>query len=299
MSHFNLDQTLIEFVSSSEKGVWTTRNAVEGVQIFGGIGSGKTSGSGRMLALKYLAAGFGGLVLTVKPDEKQAWQEYCHLTGRIQDLVILEPGGSERFNFLEYEARHTNGKQAATENIVEVLKTVIRAGDEKGGGRADDAFWDTALDMLIFNVIDLCQLAYGTLSIQQMYDIVQTIPQDKEGLEKQFQAEQKSPFLKAIHEAEAKVRAKIDQWEASLSELEKKELEDADVLEKRIVESIPEARLFRFLDQFFIEGYINLNEKTRSIIDFTFSGFLFRLLREPIYSLFCKGISTVIPEGWS
>jgi|GEM_PF-4259272 len=44
--------------------LWTLRNAVEGVQIFGGIGSGKTSGSGRMLGLKYLSAGLGGLVLS-------------------------------------------------------------------------------------------------------------------------------------------------------------------------------------------------------------------------------------------
>ncbi|WP_273209104.1 hypothetical protein, partial [Runella zeae] len=174
MNPFDLDQPLIELASQTERGYWTIRHAVEGVQIFGGIGSGKTSGSGRMLALKYLASGFGGLVLTVKPDEKQAWQEYCQLTGRERDLVILEPGGPHRFNFLQYESQQA--KSALTENIVEVLKTVIRAGEEKDSGKSDDAFWETALDMLIFNVIDLCQLAYGHISVQQMYDIVQTIP---------------------------------------------------------------------------------------------------------------------------
>lgn len=127
MELFDLDRPLIELVSSQERGAWNIRHALEGVQIFGGIGSGKTSGSGRMLALKYLAGGFGGLVLTVKPDEKQAWQDYCRLTGREQDLIILEPNGPHRFNFLQYESRQS--QNAITENIVEVLKN----GHSRGG----------------------------------------------------------------------------------------------------------------------------------------------------------------------
>ena len=70
MGTFDLDTTLIDLHGETQDGIWTVRDAVEGVQIFGGIGSGKTSGSGRMIALKFLKAGFGGLVLTVKPDER-------------------------------------------------------------------------------------------------------------------------------------------------------------------------------------------------------------------------------------
>jgi len=92
METYDLDIPLIELSGSdSVAGVWSVRNAVEGVQIFGGIGSGKTSGSGRMLALKYLAAGFGGLVLTVKPDEKDVWVDYCAKTGRTKDLLPALP----------------------------------------------------------------------------------------------------------------------------------------------------------------------------------------------------------------
>jgi hypothetical protein len=61
-------------------------------------------------------------------------------------------------------------------------------------------------------------------------------------------------------------------------------------------DAVPQSRVLRFVDQFFTDNLITLNEKTRSIIDFSFSGFLFRLLREPIYSLFCKYGSTVTPE---
>ena len=132
-----------------------------------------------MLALKYLAAGFGGLVLTVKPDEKDVWVDYCAKTGRTKDLLIVEPGQDNFFNFLDYTGG--TGNDFLTENIVQVLKTVINASAEKSGGKADDPFWETALDMLIFNVIDLCKLAYGTISVQKMFEIVQSLPKAVHG----------------------------------------------------------------------------------------------------------------------
>lgn len=296
MNNFDLDKPLIQFTTDNEQSSWTIRHAVEGVQIFGGIGSGKTSGSGRMLALKYLKNNFGGLVLTVKPDEKAAWQENCQLTNRSGDLIIIEPNGAYNFNFLEYEATHTGSNEAITENIVEVLKTVIRASKEKDTGKNDDAFWETALDMLIFNVIDLCKLAYGTVSIQQIYDIVQSIPKAEEKQQKESGGETNKAFYNAFEKANDDVNKKVDLWNKSLTEAEKKLFEDRTIYFAALLEAFPEVRLMQFLDQFFFESFKNLSDKTRSIIDFSFSGFLFRLLREPVYSLFCKNKSNVVPE---
>ena len=132
---FGLDTSLINFSDKTGSTPWTIRDAVEGVQIFGGIGSGKTSGSGRTLALKYLLHGFGGLVLTAKPDEKGNRIEYCRVTGRLNDLIVFEPG-SHSFNFLGYECRQQIDGRPITENIMQVLKTVIRASEEKSGGKS-------------------------------------------------------------------------------------------------------------------------------------------------------------------
>jgi hypothetical protein len=294
MSYFNLDRPLIDLVSSREKSYWTARHAVEGVQIFGGIGSGKTSGSGRLLALKYLLNDFGGLVLTVKPDEKAAWQEYAALTGRTNDLVIIEPGGEHFFNFLEYESQNTNGEKAITENIVEVLKTVIRAGNEQNTGKSDDAFWETALDMLITNVIDLCWLAYGRVTVRDMYDIVQTLPKGE-----QTDTDNNGPkkaYRRAFETARDKVNEQIEAWYITLPHEFQERLKDEDIFEMEIAEALPDVQLLKYVDQFFTDTFIPLSEKTRSIIDFSFSGFLFRLLREPVYSLFCRYTSTITPE---
>ncbi len=297
MQTFDLDQTLLELGSSATNPYWTIGNAVEGVQIFGGIGSGKTSGSGRKIAEKYLKANFGGLVLTVKPDEKDEWIKYCEQAGRLDDLIIVEPGGKHHFNFLEYESRHSKGKSAITDNIVQVLKTVIRAGEEKDAGKSDDAFWENALDMLIFNVIDLCKLAFGELSIQYMYDIVQTIPRENEKLLPENDIEKFKPFQKAMHLALQNVKRQVDDWDKTLTEEEQEAFDlDPAAYEKEMAIRVPDSRLYFFLDQFFMEAFKNLSEKTRSIIDFSFSGFLFRLLREPVYSLFCRYRSSFTPE---
>ncbi len=300
MAVFDLDTPLIEFVSEGQKSWWTMRHAFEGVQIFGGIGSGKTSGSGRMLALKYLAGGFGGLVLTVKPDEKAAWTEYCRLAGRSQDLLVIEPGGKYSFNFLEYEATKSESGEAITENIVEVLKTVIQAGEEKDSGQSDDAFWQSALDMLIFHVIDLCRMAYGSLSVEKMYDIVQSLPKAEETAKPPNDKEAAEPEVKAFERAyklaHAKLTEQVKNWQQHLSGAELEALGKELDFNEAVTDALPDARLFKYFHEFFFESFKNLSQKTRSIIEFIFSGFMFRLLREPVYSLFCKNQSNITPE---
>lgn len=289
---FDLDKCLIHFDKESES-TFTIRDAVEGVQIFGGIGSGKTSGSGRMLALKYLSHGFGGLVLTAKADEKDLWIEYCQATNRLNDLVIIGAGANNFFNFLEYESAVKSGEQSLTVNIVQLLKTVIRASEDKTGGKNDDQFWETALDMLITNVIDLCQLAYGKVSIQQLYNIVLTAPR-KDKTAKQEKG--KDSFDAAFRMAREKFDEKLAALKASLTDEEKTLQQDDGFMEYLISEQIPESWTIKSIDQFFAESYSNLGEKTRSIIEFYFIGFLYRLLKEPVRSLFCRNPSTVTPE---
>lgn len=297
----DLDHSLIEFpLKSVSPAKWTVRHAVEGVQIFGGIGSGKTSGSGRMIALKYLAAGFGGLVLTAKPDEKDQWVEYCRLANRANDLVIIEPGGKHCFNFMDFEATASDGSHGITENIVEVLKTVIRAGEVEQDN--EDAFWENALDMLLFNTIDLCQLAYNKVSIERMFEIVQSIPKPKPEIPgltaKPIINEDQPPtaFEIAKNLAYENVSKKVNAWlkrqSADMQEL----CQDHDFLSEEAAKVIPDARLLGFVQHFFTQSFGTLSEKTRSVIDFSFCGFLYRLLREPAHSLFCKNPSTVTPN---
>lgn len=121
---FPLDDPLLAF-SHSPRDFWTLRDACEGVQIFGSLGSGKTSGSGQAIATAYLAAGFGGLVLTAKPDERELWEGYVRATGRERDLVIFSPDQPHGFNFLSYEMRRPGKGAGDTETLIKLFRYIL------------------------------------------------------------------------------------------------------------------------------------------------------------------------------
>src|SRR5450432_169321 len=85
----------------SPRDTFTLRDACNGVHIFGGIGSGKTSGSGKALAGAYLRAGMGGLVLCAKPEEIDLWLSYAKAHGREKWVVLFDE--QKGYNFLAHE----------------------------------------------------------------------------------------------------------------------------------------------------------------------------------------------------
>lgn len=298
MNTFDLDHPIVQ-LGKENPTPWTIRNSIEGLQIFGGIGSGKTSGSGRFFALKYLSLGYGGLVLTAKPDEKDEWIKYCKEANREDDLIIVEPRGKHAFNFLAYESENLKG-QFYTENILQVLKTVIRAGEEKKSGKSDDAFWETALDMLITSTLDLCMLAYKKVTVEDLYYIVRAVSvHGTDPITKYEDEVVDSAYTKAIKIADKNVRLIIDEKKIELSnsipfdELIRMTEEEFNELLKPLTN---ELRAFINLQEFFVETYSVLSEKTKTIIEFYFTGFLFNLLREPVFSVFCSKESTFTPD---
>src|SRR5258708_33789403 len=102
--YWPLDLPVVHF-SERRPDTWTLADACQGVLIMGENGSGKTSGSGQILARRYLQSGFGGLVLCYKTDEADLWRKYLTETGRSEDAVFFSADGDLRFNFLDYEAQ--------------------------------------------------------------------------------------------------------------------------------------------------------------------------------------------------
>lgn len=168
---WSLDRPLLHLGGGD---AWTIRDACAGTQIFGDSGSGKTSGSGRAIATAMLRAGFGGLVLTVKPDETDLWRGYMRDTGRDDDLVVFSPEGPHRFNFLEHERSRPTRGGGQTGNLAELFLTAMRACD--GGARERDAFWERAARQLLTNLIDALLLAGESVSIWRMRELLISAP---------------------------------------------------------------------------------------------------------------------------
>ena len=171
---FDLSRPLLQL---SPRDYWTISDACEGTQVFGSTGSGKTSGSGQAIAKAMLTAGFGGLVLTAKPDECELWKRYATAAGRIDDVVVFDDRGEHRFNFLEHERSRGSGS-AFTENLASLFVTVLAAADEVAAAASQDPFWQRALQQLLRNTVDLLLLARQELSATAMIELIVSAPSD-------------------------------------------------------------------------------------------------------------------------
>ena len=176
----NLDQILLRFSKKGDH--WTIRDAVRGTQIFGGIGSGKSSGSGKTIAKVFLKSGFGGLVLCAKPDEKDNWIKFCEETGRLDDLLIFEEGGKFEFNPLQYELSRSGKGAGEVFNLSNLFMEIYKMGNRFSGGGGSgekDRYWDNALKRALNRMILLLKISGKELSIENMIQIMSSVPTEQ------------------------------------------------------------------------------------------------------------------------
>lgn len=179
--HASLDTELLRF---GKRDRFTIRNAVEGVQILGGVGSGKTSGSGNTLLRAYLTAGMGGLVCCAKPDEAERIRAVARMCGRGQDVVMFDAAGTHRFNFMDY-ARATIGAGGFDTNLVDLIARVSEAArmQSGSGGGKDDQYFRDAANQLLAHALPFLRVAYGTIRLRDLYRFILDAPSSPEEIE--------------------------------------------------------------------------------------------------------------------
>jgi hypothetical protein len=236
---------------------FTLEDATKGVQVWGATGSGKSSGSGKTLALAYLRQGFGGLVLCAKKNEVDVWREYCRIAGRSQDLRVFSPSAPFRFNVLDFEAQRPGAGGGLTENILQLLMQLAETSQRNSGqgGREGEAYWKNSLQQLVRNAIDLLIIAQGQVSVSDLYRLVISSPVSFEQIE--------SPAW----------RAKSLCWQL---------LQQGDAAPK----SGYREHDFSIVADYFLVEYPGLSDKTRSIIVSMFTSLTDVLNRGVLRELF-------------
>jgi hypothetical protein len=243
---------------------WRIKDACEGTVIFGGTGSGKTSGSGRSLARSFLAAGFGGLVLCAKPEEPALWRTYASEAGRGRDLVMFGGGEHQGFNFMRYESLRSGAGAGLTENLVNLFMEVASIGSGDARSRGGDPFWERAMRSLIRNCVDVLTMAGEPVSLHSMFDVIRSAAPDP--------ATVASPPWKLAsscwrHLEAAKERALGTSWEVDCREV----------------------------SGYWLNHFPTLGEKTRGSIVAMFSTLAEGLMRGKMRELFCEA-TTLCPE---
>ena len=265
---WRLDAPLLRWPEGDD---WTLADAFAGTLILGATGSGKSSGSGRTLALRMLAAGFGGLVLTAKADERAAWEAYCREARRSDDLLIFDAGAALRFNFLDYELNRPGAGSGHTENIVNVFSTVLEVAERNGpgGGREDEGYWKRALRQLLRNLVDLLSMATGAVSVPDLYRLAISAPTSVD--QARSQPWRESSFCFAC-------------------------LQRADALPR----SPRQESDFALVADYFLVEFPALSDKTRSVILSTFTSMADVLNRGLLRELFCTDTNvtpTAVEQG--
>lgn len=249
---------------------FTIADALTGVCAFGATGSGKTSGVAKHLALGYLAAGFGGLVLTAKKEERRQWEEWARLAGRDGDLICFGTDSPWCFNFLEWEASRTGGGGGLTMNIVALLDEIAgamasNAGAAEGGG--DNKFWEDSLHHMFMNLVDLPTFTGIPVTLSLLRSIVVSAPQSPaEAGSTQWQ--ERSACAQILREADAATRAAGEHLRADFEECA----------------------------AYWLQEFPALSEKTRSIIVLCFSMLVRPFITRPLRQLFGLAQSNLTPE---
>lgn len=175
---FSLDTVLCHLNGVEQ---WTVRDAFEGLHVFGGTGSGKTSGSGRHFALALLRAGFGGLVLTVKPDEGEFWKALANEAGRADDLQFIRIEGRGKvenpLNFLECE-QASAGSEGQAANLASLFLAASRAM-ESADSAPDQSYWTDSLRQLLRSAITLLDLAGERLTVPNISEVINSAAVDR------------------------------------------------------------------------------------------------------------------------
>lgn len=179
----DLDHPLVKFSRDNKQDWWTIRDAVRGIQIFGGIGSGKSSGSGKTFAKTFLKNGFGGLVLCAKPDERENWEQLAKLTGREDDVIVFREESSYQFNPLDYELNREGKGAGEIFNLSYLFMEIYKMGNRfsgSGGGGESERYWDNALKRCINRMIQLLKLADEEVSIKNMIKVLSQAPYEQD-----------------------------------------------------------------------------------------------------------------------
>lgn len=251
----------------SPRDAWTIGDAVCGTLTVGATGSGKTTGSGGAMARSLLRHGFGGVVLTAKPDERATWELYCREAGREPDLRIFGADAALRFNFLDYEGSHRGEGAGLTENLVNFFSIVLEVADRgssSGGGREDEGYWKRASRQLLRNAIDLLALSRRRITVPDLYRVVISAPTSV-------------------------AQKRSTDWQAHslcfqcLAEADKKQKSPREQADLGVV-----------ADYFLIE-FPELSEKTRSVIVSTFTSMADVLMRGLLRDLYCAD-TNITPE---
>jgi hypothetical protein len=259
----NLLDTIL--LSLSPKDHLTFRDFCKSSLILGGLGSGKSSTSGRTILSAMLSAGLGAVIHTVKGEDTADAIACAEKCGRGRDVLVFNEKSGLTFDPLAYEwSREGRGSNDA-ETIIHYFSTLLAIGKQPGSN--NERFWELAAEQAQRHAIHLIRLAQEPLSIVNIHRAIQSYPTSPGQHEEE--SWQRNAYTAQL----------INQIRTRKDTLSEEDWSDLDVA-----------------TQFVLFQWAALDEKPRSSIEMTFSGLADKFLFSPFRRIFASGTFSFTPE---
>lgn len=288
---WSLDDVVLELSGTDNDGISgrfpvSVRDTCESAIVFGEPGSGKSSGVLATLLKAYFMKGYGAVILTVKPTDRQFYEDIINKAGRGNDLVIFNEESGLKIDPFEYELSRLSRGGGKLESLVELMDTLDSLNNSGGAGVEDQGFWQNSKKMLALSAYSLLHLSGEKISIENLKEIVVTA-NESEGIINQFRNHQNDLLDQGIPESE-----KLD----IINEIE--DMMDRNYLIRCIMKADDISfgnsdlrRVFKISSEYFLRLFIELGDKTRSSVIQHMLGQLSELNGSVINQCFTGGIS--------
>lgn len=242
---------------------YTIGHSYEGALVLGQTGGGKSTGPGRALFLAMLKAGYGGMILTTKPQDAGDFCRLAKLAGRERDLRVVSPNGPGKWklNILDYSFKVSGGR---ADSVVALIVEWLQAR-ERNRGTPADPFWIDSCRLMQTCSISLIGLAGDPITFPNIARLIGSAAQSPEEVKsKEWQAESYLNGLvsRAVSRTDLTVAQKIDL--------------NVDI-------------------EYWLNDYVTTDEKTRSGVRATSKSLTFPFERNLLADLFGTE-STLFPE---
>lgn len=246
---------------------WTIRDSYQSVQVFGSTGSGKTSGSISLLCRSMLSAGYGGLFLTAKREDRSTYEAYIRDAGRTDDLMVFSPDAGLRYNFIAAEMAAAPSAVGQAENLTALLMTVAEVCDRargSSGGSENAEYFRQAMLRLTRHAMLVLVLSGRDVSVTNLHRLVISAPRSRE--------EARSASWQAQSELYQSLQSSLQR---SMSESQRADLELAIT--------------------FFMEEWAELHSRTRSTVESTLTSATDALSRGAVRDMMSSPSSNFSP----
>lgn len=161
---------------------WTIGHSFEHAFALGRTGSAKSSTLIHFASKAALRAGYGCLFQTTKKLDPATYLKWIKEAGRSDSLVMIDTQRGLGCNLikqeLDYGAAHSGKiEEEATENVVRLFQFITSLTGGTNNRRGETDIWDDAAKVLLRNALTVVYVATGTVSIDDLNDVVSSAPE--------------------------------------------------------------------------------------------------------------------------